>query len=159
MHLHSAMRAPAAKRLDGARARAIIHQLTHGLETLLIHCSARYHRPYCTTIGCSPSAVCIGRVGRRLRHRKRTSAARTRKLACASSAVLAMVDWLCSLPGRSWCCCQAALPGPQTMLSLLPSALRSLLTILYCVHDYLEPAAWVAIERPGGGIWAGLRLS
>jgi hypothetical protein len=30
---------------------------------------------------------------------------------------------MCSLPGRSRCCCLAALPAPPALLPLLPSAL------------------------------------
>ena len=32
-------------------------------------------------------------------------------------------EWLCSLPGRSWCCCLTVLPAPPALLPLLPSAL------------------------------------
>jgi ABC-type enterobactin transport system permease subunit len=32
-------------------------------------------------------------------------------------------EWLCSLPGRNWCCCLTVLHAPPALLLLLPSAL------------------------------------
>jgi hypothetical protein len=110
------MRAPAARGAGRCVRVRAGDTSTHRLETLLTQCSA-----WCSHPLAADPLLCAAGVGRRLHVRKEQQLRQARVR--SSPAARCAREWLCSLPGCSWCCCLAALPAPPALLPMLPSAL------------------------------------
>ena len=146
MHLQCGRR-PQRGWTERARAR---RKSTHRLETLLTQCSARY-----PPIGCRPSVAC--RWGRTSdAPPKRTSAARTGKLACASPAAPASgcapsLAWpqLLLLPGSVACASSAA--AAAALCAPAQMAVRRRAARVACASTSSSMASWLSDRTPCAG--------
>jgi hypothetical protein len=103
---------PATRWLDDPRARAVHRLIGWKHCRLSVPPGTLAHRSQ--TLRCVPLGSDVG-------------CASGKNIDCAyrkarmSFACCARTEWLCSLPGRSWCCCLTVLPAPPALLPLLPS--------------------------------------